>query len=274
MHARFGFHRQQKATMGTQPIFQGSIAAWFRCALRTLLLCIVLAEPPAAKADDLIDALAAYSVLKFDKSFPDFLSLAHKGVRDAQTRLGSMYLHGEGVSVDLREAAKWLERASEQGSSEAPMQLAEALTKIGTPEAYKTAIYWLRRASDRSIGEANTVLGELYLFGLGTPQDYSGAIEWFNKGAQAFDTKAFYYLGLCFSSGLGVDRDEVEAAKWFELAWRTSLVQDPEPEVLNGYLISRERLMPSEAKRATQGVADWIVMYGGYTADDLFARFR
>jgi uncharacterized protein len=185
------------------------------------VFCFVFATlffaPNAVSASDLTDALTTYSMLDYERAFPQLLSLAKKGVREAQARVGVMFLHGEGVPIDLREAAKWLRLASEAGSSEAHLELAETLKELGTPNDHQDALYWLTQAAERNVGEANALIGEMHLFGQGTKQNYAEALRWFQRGADWYDPKAFYYLGLCYASGLGVARNDIEATKWFSL---------------------------------------------------------
>ena len=48
---------------------------------------------------------------------------AEQGVASAQTSLGLMYFHGEGVPEDMREAARWFRKAAEQGVATAQYTL-------------------------------------------------------------------------------------------------------------------------------------------------------
>jgi TPR repeat protein len=226
-----------------------------------LVLSSLFISANAASAGDLTDALLAYSVLDYGSAFPPLLSLAQEGTRDAQTRVGIMYLHGEGVPVDLREAVKWLRSAGEAGSSEAYLELAEALKQLGNPNDYQEALYWLSEAAKRNVGEANALIGEMHLFGQGTNQSYVEALSWFQRGADSYDPKAFLYLGLCYASGLGVARDDIEAMKWFQLAWRTSPLGATPPEISAAYQAQREHLMPGEVSKADEEVESWIKVH-------------
>lgn len=215
-----------------------------------------------ARANDLIGALVAYSVMDFETAAPQFTKLAEDGVPEAQTRLGVMYLHGEGVPLDIPAATRWLMLAAEQGSTEAPMALVEALSKAGSPD-YRLALPYLKLAATKNVGEANTAIGEFYLFGLGTAPSFNEALGWFRKGADAFDPKAFFYLGVCFSSGLGAELNTLEAAKWFQLAWRTSTPEESPPEFEIAYRSSRELLTPIQSRLADQSANEFVASRGG-----------
>ena len=51
---------------------------------------------------------------------------AEQGFVDAQANLGMMYYHGQGVSRDHKEAARWLQLAADRGDTES----AEILRRI------------------------------------------------------------------------------------------------------------------------------------------------
>ena len=42
-----------------------------------------------------------------------------QGLAEAQSNLGMMYYHGEGVPKDMAEATKWYRKAAEQGDADA-----------------------------------------------------------------------------------------------------------------------------------------------------------
>jgi uncharacterized protein len=222
------------------------------------LLGNVQARPIAPVDDELIDAFIRYAKSDFDQAFPRFLVLANKGIRDAQTRVGMMYLQGEGVRREHAQGMKWLSLAAAQGSGEAAVELERAI-KLFTPRKLEEqTIAWLTRAAERGHGEANVALGEIYFFGLGTERDYKAAMIWFERGAEVFDPNAFYYLGLCFSSGTVAGVDLVAATKWFELALQYSPLDGAPANFLDAFQTTRERLMPAQAATASQEAKDWI----------------
>ena len=75
---------------------------------------------------------------------------AEQGHAVAQSILGSLYLAGEGVAKDDREAAKWFRKAAEQGNAEAQFNLGIMyLTGEGVPEDDREAVKWLRLAAEQ-----------------------------------------------------------------------------------------------------------------------------
>lgn len=110
-------------------------------------------------------------------------SLAQDGHAWAQYELGSIYADGGGVSQNLAEAAKWLQRAADKGH---------------TAAQYK--------------------LGVMYQNGSGVAQNYEEAVKWYRLAAEHGQADAQYSLGVMFEFGRGVPRDDVRAYMWYSLA--------------------------------------------------------
>lgn len=73
--------------------------------------------------------------------------------------------------------------------------------------------------ADRGYVPAQTVLGEIYLFGgNGVSVDYQLAVSLFEAAAAMSDSAAYYWLGEIYITGLGVDADPDAAARWYLLA--------------------------------------------------------
>ena len=64
-------------------------------------------------------------------------------------------------------------------------------------------------------GEAQTILGEKYFFGIGVPKDLREAAKWFWIAADQGYAKAQFNLGVAYNFGRGVPKDLREAAKWY-----------------------------------------------------------
>jgi len=57
---------------------------------------------------------------------------------------------------------------------------------------------------------AQSNLGEMYLFGKGVNKNYKKAFEWFSKAAKQGHISAQYNLGLLYSKGLGVHENPMK----------------------------------------------------------------
>jgi len=119
----------------------------------------------------------------FATALREWKPLAQRGVVDAQLNLGLMYVNGDGVPQDYKEAVKWFEKAVEQGDA-----------------------------------MAQYTLGLMYVNGDGVPQDYKEAARLYEKAAEQGYAKAQYNLGSMYGNGKGVLQDYVKAHMWWNIA--------------------------------------------------------
>jgi uncharacterized protein len=156
------------------------------------------------------DALGAYLLAK-----------AQGGDAQAQMKLGTMYLQGQGVTQDFREAVKWLRLAADRGNTEAMGFLGAIFHDggKGVAQDYREATKWYRLAADRGDTEAISSLGDIfYDGGKGVAQDYREATKWYRLAADKGNTEAQLRLGYMSYNGQRVTQDYKEALKWYRLA--------------------------------------------------------
>jgi len=111
-----------------------------------ILLFTIISTPVHA---DFNDGVVSYLTGDYDKSFKTMQSLAETSDHGyAQYYLGMMYMKGQGVDQDYRNAGEWF-----------------------------------RKASEKSIPQAQYKLGDLYFKGRGVPKDYEFAYIWYSVGA-------------------------------------------------------------------------------------------
>jgi uncharacterized protein len=117
-------------------------------SLRTiLLLSLMMAFIPTARADTFATAARAYARQNYVLAAGIFLPLAEQGDPRAQTYLGIMYLRGEGAPQDFKVAAYWLHIASEAGVSTAQYFFGLMYDKgQGVPQDFVVAHAWLNLA--------------------------------------------------------------------------------------------------------------------------------
>ena len=112
-----------------------------------MILLLSLAVVPAARADAFAAGARAYAVQNYVQSAEIFARLAEQGDPRAQTYLGVMYLHGQGVPQNFDAAAFWLHRASETGLPEAQYFLGLMYDKgQGVAQDFVVAHAWLNLA--------------------------------------------------------------------------------------------------------------------------------
>ncbi|MFW9297617.1 tetratricopeptide repeat protein, partial [Glaesserella parasuis] len=85
--------------------------------LSTLLLSFAIAGNVYAETaeEKFNSAVQYYEQQNYQAAFPMFKELAEQGDAVAQFNLGVMYDKGRGVNQDYHQAAKWYQKAAEQG---------------------------------------------------------------------------------------------------------------------------------------------------------------
>lgn len=82
-----------------------------------------------------------------------------------------------------------------------------------------TAARWFEKAADQGFADAEFALGNMaYGDGDGDVHDYPSALNWFQKAANQGDAPAQDFLGHMYAKGLGVAQDDIQAYLWFDLA--------------------------------------------------------
>lgn len=150
-----------------------------------------------------------------------WLKIGAKSDARAQLALGFAYALGEGASTkpDPRQAFEWFKKAADQGVVEAQFKVAFCYDKgLGTKKDEALAASWYEKAAEQGLAEAQEVLGAMYYQGRGVGQDYAMATKWYGKAAEQGFIEAQYRLGVCYSLGQGVPKDFAEAYKWITLA--------------------------------------------------------
>jgi hypothetical protein len=183
----------------------------FRRAMRLAAALILVMAAGAAGAAGSAPALAdfeagraAYEQGDFSTAREQWQAPAEAGDATAQAALGSLYIHGEGVRIDYREALKWTQLAADQGDV---------------------------------TGQFN--MGSMHAGGLGVEKDFSEAARWFHLAAEQYDAPSRFNLAIFYSRGLGVDRDDTRAVYMYN----TAAVIAGTPEIgLHGMAEEAERM--------------------------------
>ncbi len=81
---------------------------------------------------------------------------ARWGESEAQYAVAMMYTAGEGVKMDQKEAAKWFEKAAEEGHPHAMFKIAEKYEKgNGISKDSEKAMMWYRKAAETGYGKGD-----------------------------------------------------------------------------------------------------------------------
>jgi TPR repeat protein len=114
-----------------------------------------------------------------EPSLAEQRAIAEQGNPGAQYTLGFLYFEGSpDVPKDLKEAAKWFQKAAENGNASAQLSLSM-----------------------------------MYVDGLGVQKNPAEAVRWLQAAAQQENAVAQYSLGVMYIEGLGVKRDPAIAAQ-------------------------------------------------------------
>jgi TPR repeat protein len=115
-----------------------------------------------------------------------FVSLAEQGDANAQWVLGFMYLTGEGMPQDYKQAVNWFTKAAEQGFAMAQFNLGYMYKNgEGVSQDYTKALDWYTKAAEQGFAKAQYNLGLIYVEGgEGIPQDYNKGLDWLTKAAE------------------------------------------------------------------------------------------
>jgi hypothetical protein len=106
-------------------------------------LAIQLALGGAALAETFRDGLRAYNIGDYAAAHAIWLPLARAGDAQSQASLAYLYLEGNGVPRDSRQAAQWYQRAATQGEPTAQSFLCQMhMRGDGVERNLELALLW------------------------------------------------------------------------------------------------------------------------------------
>lgn len=148
-------------------------------------------------------------------------SLAAIGDPAAQHELAVRYLEGRGLVRDPKAAARWFEKAANQGLAPAQYRLGSLYEKgIGVDRDYGQASKWYQRAAERGNARAMHNLAVLFAEGGEDKPDYASAANWFRKAAELGVRDSQYNLAILYARGLGVGQSLDQSYLWFAVSAR------------------------------------------------------
>ncbi len=160
------------------------------------------------------------------KALPLYLQLAEQGNTEAQFQAGLIYVNGQGIAKDYKQAVVWFDKAAKQGHREAQTKLGFMYaTGKGVEQNYNSAFYWWYKASEQGDVIAQYNLGLMYAKGQGVVKDNSLAVSWYSKAAAQGDAHAQYNLGAMYANGVGVAKDNEQAADLYRKAAKQGLAE-------------------------------------------------
>jgi len=150
---------------------------------------------------------------------PKLRSAALKGDATAAYEVGVRFAEGKGVPQNLLEAAKWYDRAAQDGIVPAIFRLGTLYEKgMGVKKDIDAARRYYMQAAERGSAKAMHNLAVLDADGGGKGPDYKSAAQWFRKAADRGIGDSQFNLGILYARGIGVEQNLAESFKWFSLA--------------------------------------------------------
>ena len=170
---------------------------------------------PATAPATTAPAQPAQAVTPLDK----LTQLANAGNGKAELVVGLKYLDGDGVAVSEADAAKWLERAAEQGLAVAQYRLGTLYERgRGVPADAAKALHWYQLAAQAGNRKAMHNLAVAYAAGAGTTKNLAEAARWFSKAAALGLSDSQFNLAVLYERGFGVPQSLLDAYKWYAIA--------------------------------------------------------
>jgi TPR repeat protein len=158
--------------------------------LKAVLLAALLALPGCA---DLSKSRAAYQVENYEAARKDLEELARRGFPEAMTKLGEMYVAGNGMKPDPQKGLALFRQAEAQEKyPPAIIDIGQAYRLgVGVPKSAAKAKEYFERALALGDADAYAQLGLLEQ----DAKHYATAEDYFNKAINAGDGNAWRLLG-------------------------------------------------------------------------------
>jgi TPR repeat protein len=204
----------------------GAIGLWRERVMKKPMFILMLLVSVNVGAGDYEEGWKAYLQDDWVTAFAMFKNAADKGHAPAQYMVGSMYLHGKGVSSDDGQAVNWYLKAAEQGHSDAQISLAMLYYNgSGVPVDYEWAVYWTVRAAEG--GNVNA----------------QGELVWMYRNCRDIYTRRF------FRHCKEIEYDIVQEYKWTLIRIAQQQGVSPADISVDGYEEEMTAQQIAEAKR-------------------------
>jgi len=143
--------------------------------------------------------------------------MAHARVRRQTARayyqLGTLFLNGTGVALDLRKAIEAFEVAAALGMGQAQNSLAMMCAAgDGAARDNKKAQRLYSLAASQGVVSAQYNLGIMLAKGYGSAVDHEGALNRWLAAASSGHLGAHYNVGVCFEKGRGMAKPDLMRA--------------------------------------------------------------
>ncbi|GAB5367566.1 hypothetical protein AAMO2058_001241400 [Amorphochlora amoebiformis] len=147
------------------------------------------------------------------------------------------------MKKDMKQAAKWLEKAANAGHLDAEYSMGCLhLEGNGVERDDRKALEYLLRSANKGHTQALFVLGDVLMRGKGVPRDEKKGIGFILQAAVLGNPTAEFAIGSLHATGKGLVRDPVAARAWMDRAGARGHAKALEVSDKLGYAVERRKL--------------------------------
>ncbi|WP_439239162.1 tetratricopeptide repeat protein [Lonepinella sp. BR2919] len=121
-----------------------------------------------------------------------------------------------GMSFSTSVCANEIDELTVKAESGDPIYQFELGKKYSKQKDYQKSFYWIQKAAEQGVSEAQVRLGALYFLGQGVQKDAKQAFYWFEKGAKQGNDIGQYMVGSFYRDGNEVKQDYKQAIYWYQ----------------------------------------------------------
>ena len=177
---------------------------------------ITLKKEPKINEEFLKAAIDKFNQQKYMEAFDIFMRTEDHPL--AQEYIGYLYLTGNGVDKDEKQAFEWFKKSVDNDNKDAYFSLAECYYfGIGTRKDDVLAEKYYKLPADLGDNDALYRLANCFFYGQGDASDYQQALKIYRNNF-ADDADAIYNMGYMYYNGLGTEVNKKKAFDLFKLA--------------------------------------------------------
>ena len=154
------------------------------------------------------------------------LKAAEHGIAHSQWLLANIYYYNrDGAGRDKSESIKWFAKAADEGITEAQTFVGESyLFADGVEEDFKKAYHYLKMAAADADPQAEFSIAMMFYDGKGKSKDLSAAISWLKKAAAKKHPMSINNLAWLYATNANKSYRDAEKAMF----WAKKLPSDSE----------------------------------------------
>lgn len=151
-----------------------------------------------------------------DKSFFFDMKAAKNGNAESQFKLAEYFLTSSDIKRDEKTGMLWLQKAAEQGLSEAEQFLGRIIGRTRDKDNYKRAVYWMEQAANQGNASAQHELADFFKEGIVVRKNIKRALYWERKAADQGNAHASSELAKYYYNKK--NKDTEQALYWYKKA--------------------------------------------------------